>query len=378
MLLDIEPFRAMGVLAEARKLESEGRSIIHLELGEPSIALPQRVQDAASEAMRIGRMGYTQALGLPELRQAIAALYWLRHGLDLEPKRIAVTTGSSAGFVLAFKAAFKPGDRIGIPNPGYPAYRNILKAVGLVPVPIETPREADYVLTKEHVKAAHSEGALAGLLVMSPANPTGITMSKDQLRDLIGFCEGNGIRFVSDEIYHGLVAGEPAETALRFSSEAIIVNSFSKFHGMTGWRIGWLVLPDTLVDPVERLAMNLYLSPPTLSQIVALTALSEHNYFENAARNYDASRALLAQTLPDLGLLPWPGKGAFYVYCDASQLTNDTEEFCRRALHEAGVAMTPGLDFDPCNGHRYLRISFAGTTPNVVEGLARLKRWLTT
>jgi aspartate/methionine/tyrosine aminotransferase len=246
----------------------------------------------------------------------------------------------------------------------------------LEPVAIETPAEAGFALGVEQVAEAHRNAPLAGLLVMSPANPTGITMSTQQLGRLISFCSANGIRFISDEIYHGLVDGEPAETALRFSDDAIIVNSFSKFHGMTGWRIGWLVLPEALVEPVERLAMNLYLSPPTLSQIAAISALTEHDYFEKAAGVYSVSRSLLAKELPRIGLTPWPGTGAFYAYCDASRLTNDTEDFCRRALLEAGVAMTPGLDFDPVNGHRFIRISFAGAPVHVAEGVRRVATWL--
>jgi aspartate/methionine/tyrosine aminotransferase len=372
----IEPFRAMGILAEARALEAAGQSIIHLELGEPSIVPPVSIQNAVIAAMRAGRTGYTQTLGLPSLKAKIAELYYARYGLRVPPAHVAVTTGSSAGFVLAFLACFKAGDRVAIPNPGYPAYRNILRSLDLVPVPIETGAETRFVMTSDSLAAAHRDEALAGVLMMSPANPTGVTMRRSEIEAIAAFCRDKRIPLISDEIYHGLTFGTEATSALESSEDVIIVNSFSKYHAMTGWRIGWLIVPQTRIEAIERLSMNLYLSPPTLSQIAAEAALAESDFFEAVRENYAAARDYLAEKLPTLGLLPWPMDGAFYAYCDASRYTNDAESFCRAALGEAGVAITPGIDFDPVNGQSFVRMSYAGGEAIAREGVSRLSAWL--
>ncbi len=323
--------------------------------------------------MQAGRMGYTQSLGAPSLRAAIARLYAERYGLRIHPDLIAVTTGSSAGFVLAFLACFGAGARIAIPNPGYPAYRNILKSLDLVPVAIETGPETRFVMTPERLEAA---GPLDGVLMMSPANPTGVTMERGEIEAIAAFCEARRIPLIADEIYHGLTFGADEVCAFDGQRDVIVVNSFSKFHAMTGWRVGWLVLPAARREAVERLAMNLYLSPPAPGQAAAEAALAEHDFYEAVKEGYGAARDYLLDALPALGLTPWPADGAFYAYCDASRHSNDSEDFCRRALHEAGVALTPGVDFDPVNGHRFVRLSFAAGEAAAREGVARLKDWL--
>jgi aspartate/methionine/tyrosine aminotransferase len=372
----IEPFRAMGILAEARALERNGRSITHLELGEPSVTQPDSVQRVVANAMAAGNIGYTQTLGVPSLREAIAGIYRARHGIDVPAETIAVTTGSSAGFVLAFLACFKAGDRIAIPNPGYPAYRNILKSLDLVPVAIETGADTRYVMTAERLEEADRVQRLAGVLMMSPANPTGVMMRREEIESLSAFCDDRRIPLISDEIYHGLTYACEDVTSFGMGKDVLIVNSFSKYFAMTGWRIGWLVASPGRIEAIQRLAMNLYLSPPTLSQVAAEAACREIRFFETVREDYARCRDFLSEALPRIGLPHWPMDGAFYAYCDASRFTNDTEVFCRAALHEASVAITPGIDFDPVNGQRMIRLSYAGGEAVVREGIGRLSRWL--
>jgi aspartate/methionine/tyrosine aminotransferase len=372
----VKPFLAMGVLARARALEAQGRSILHLELGEPSAPPPPGVARRVAGALAGEPLGYTQALGRPSLRAGIAGLHARRHGLAVDPARVAVTTGSSAGFVLAFLAAFEAGAEIAAADPGYPAYANILASLGMALRPIPTGPGSGHALDVAGLDAAYAERPFAGVLAMSPANPTGVTMPPGRIGEIARWCAARGVRLISDEIYHGLTYAAAAETALAASEGAIVVNSFSKYFALTGWRVGWLVLPHDLVDPVERLAMNLYLSAPTISQIAAEAALEEADAYEALREGYDANRRLLLAALPALGLRPWPADGAFYCYCDVSEHANDSIAFAARALDEIGVAMTPGVDFSPVNGHRFVRLSYAGSRATVEEALERLRGWL--
>ena len=373
----VAPFLAMDVLSEAKTIAAAGHSVIHMEVGEPGSPAPASVRAAVKAALDRGPVGYTQALGLPSLRARIAEHYAETYGVDVPPKRVVVTTGSSAGFILSFLAAFDVGARVAIPSPGYPAYRNILTALGLVPVEIATGRATRYALTAEFIEAAHAEQPLDGVLVMSPANPTGVMMSDEALRDLSLACERLGIWFVSDEIYHGLTYERPAASALRFSDEAIVVNSFSKFYCMTGWRVGWLVIPERMVRAAERLSQNLYISAPYLSQIGAEAAFEAKAELLAIKEGYAANRALLMERLPHIGLPDiLPMDGAFYAYVDVGRFSNDAVDFCKRALREAHVAITPGVDFDPKGGNRMVRMSFAGSHASVKEGVERLGRWL--
>jgi aspartate/methionine/tyrosine aminotransferase len=367
----------MEVLSQASAIEAGGGNIVHMELGEPGAPAPRAAREAAKRAIGKGRIGYTPALGTASLRERIALHYRDAYGVSLDPDRVAVTTGSSAGFVLAFLACFDVGDRVAIASPGYPAYRNILEALGIEPVVIETGPADRWAITPEAIAAAHRDKPLKGVLVMSPANPTGVMMSAAALAALAGACARLGLWFISDEIYHGLTYEAPATTALAAEPEAIIVNSFSKYFCMTGWRIGWLVLPRQLVRPVERLAQNLFISPPFVSQVAAEAAFEATQELEAVKAGYAKSRALLLEALPRIGLTDLlPVDGAFYVYGNVARLTNDSVAFCRRALQEAGVALTPGIDFDRMRGAHYVRLSFAGSPENVREGVERLGAWL--
>lgn len=374
---DVSPFIAMDVLAEAARLEAQGRKIIHMEVGQPSAPAPRAALDMARKALDHGRLGYTEALGIRPLREALAAHYRKTYGVDVPVERIMATTGSSAGFNLAFLAAFDPGDRIVLTAPGYPAYRNILKALGLVAVEIEVGEETRWSLTPAHLEEAQKEGPVKGVLVASPANPTGTMMTADALEDLIRYCDEAGIWFISDEIYHGLCYDGEEKTALETSQNVIIVNSFSKYYCMTGWRIGWLVLPEQLVRPTERIAQSLYISPPELSQIAAGAALNSVQELEAVKAGYAANRALLLDGLPKIGLDKLlPVDGAFYIYADISRFSSDSLDFARRMLHEAGVAATPGVDFDPVHGHEFLRFSFAGAHDDMKLALEKLRGFL--
>ena len=376
----VDPFIVMDVMREANRLEAEGRAILHLEVGQPGTPAPQKVRDAAQTALGQGALGYTDALGLPSLRAKIATYYQIHHNLAVAPERIVVTGGSSAGFILSFLTCFEAGDRVGVTEPGYPAYRNTLKALGCVPVGIPVGPETGWVLTPDAVAQAEEEhGSLKGILVASPSNPTGVMMSSSDIKALTDDCGKNGRWFISDEIYHRIGYGKHDVTALQCSDSAIIINSFSKYYCMTGWRLGWMVLPERLVRPVERLAQNLYISPPTLSQIAAEAAFEATDELDRNVAAYAQNRRLLLQALPAAGLTAFaPADGAFYLYADVSELSSDSTAFCQRMLHETGVAATPGADFDPREGHRFIRFSFAGKTADIAEAARRLQTWLPT
>ncbi|WP_224406416.1 pyridoxal phosphate-dependent aminotransferase [Afifella sp. IM 167] len=367
----------MDVLAEAAKLEAAGRSIVHMEVGQPGAAAPSRVLEAARRVLDIGRLGYTEALGIRALRERIARHYGAEYGVDVSPDRVIVTTGSSAAFSLAFLGAFDPRARIAMAAPGYPAYRNILAVLGLEAVEIPVGPQTRWVLTAEALRTAHEKTPLSGVLVASPANPTGTMTRPEELRELIDTAAELGIRFISDEIYHGLVFEGRAETALAFSQEPIVINSFSKYYCMTGWRVGWMVVPEKLVRPMERIAQSLYISVPELSQRAAVAAFDCREELEAIKEGYRRNRARLLERLPQIGFeeMP-PADGAFYVYASVARFTNDSATFARRMLEEAGVAATPGADFDGDRGHLTMRLSFAGAEEAIAEGLDRLERWL--
>ena len=373
----VAAFLALDVLGAAGALERAGRDIVHLELGEPGAPAPRLVVEAARAALDLGRIGYTEALGRPSLRARIAAHYQEIHGVAVDPSRVVVTTGSSSGFVLSFLAMFDVGARVAVAAPGYPAYLNIFHALGIESLSLETGPETGYVVTAKMIEEAHARTPLQGVLLMSPSNPSGVMMSDAELKAICETCDRLGIRFISDEIYHGLTYERPATTALAFSSQAVVVNSFSKYFCMTGWRIGWLVLPENLVRPVERLQQSLAISVPFLSQVGAEAAFDATEELELVKAGYARNRALLLQELPGMGLGDFqPVDGAFYVYVDVSRFTQDSADFCRRLLHEAGVAATPGLDFDRARGHHTMRLSFAGSESAVREGVTRIGRWL--
>lgn len=371
----VEPFHAMDVLAEANRLKAEGHAVVSLAVGQPSDPAPQIVRQAAAAALEIGRIGYTDALGLLALRQAIAGHYDEHYGVEVSPERIVVTTGSSAGFNLAFLAMFDPGDRVAITVPGYPAYRNILLALGVEPVEIRL--EGEGYLTAELLERAHRQAPLKGVLFASPANPTGAVIPAADLAHLVEAARTMGITVISDEIYHRLSYAGQDVTALSLGDDVTVINSFSKYYCMTGWRIGWMVLPEKLVRPIERIAQSLYISAPELSQIAATRAFEANDTLDLVRDRYRANRAMLDAALPGLGMpLAAPMDGGFYAYCDVTRHTNDSMDFARRMLAEIHIAATPGLDFDMAEGHRYLRFSYAGSEADVATAIERLKGWL--
>lgn len=375
----VPPFIVMDVMSAAAERERGGGDVLHLEVGQPSTAAPSKVMAAARQALAQEVLGYTEALGMRSLRRAIAQHYGAAYGVPVPAERVVVTTGSSGGFLLAFLAAFEPGDRVALAAPGYPAYRNILKAVGIEPVEVRTGPDSRFQPTPQHLDDAERESGrpLDGLIVASPSNPTGTMLGAAESGALARYCADRGIRLISDEIYHGIVYGDAATTALSASDSVIVVNSFSKYYSMTGWRLGWLVVPDDLLRSIECLAQNLYISPPTLSQHAAVAAFDCADELDANVRRYADNRRLLLAELPKAGFDRLaPADGAFYLYADIAHLTNDSERFCRRMLAETGVAATPGVDFDPVRGHGTMRFSFAGDTATVDEAAARLRRWL--
>ncbi|HXX51787.1 MAG TPA: aminotransferase class I/II-fold pyridoxal phosphate-dependent enzyme [Xanthobacteraceae bacterium] len=373
----IPPFMVMDVMAAAARLEAQGRRIVHMEVGQPAAGAPSTAIAAVRAALADGPHGYTATLGIASLRQRIATAYADWHQIDLDPERIVVTTGSSAAFMLAFLAAFEPGDRIAVAVPGYPPYRHILNALGCEPVLIETDAATRWSMTGNMLIAQHRAKPLKGVIVGSPANPTGTMMQESALSDLIQSAEDAGIAVISDEIYHGLDYAFAARSAVRMSPSAIVVNSFSKYFCMTGWRIGWMVVPPVLLRAVECLQQNLAISVPTLSQMAAEAAFDGRAELENIKHGYEENRRILLDGLPRAGLDSFlPVDGAFYLYSDISRFSDDSFHFATRMLEEAGVAATPGIDFDPIRGRKFLRLCYAGSREDMREAVARIGAWL--
>jgi len=374
---DVPAFMVMDVMAAAARIEAAGGHVIHMEVGQPAASAPQAAIAAARAALDSTRIDYTAALGTPSLRARIARHYRESYGFEVDSSRIVVTTGSSAAFILAFMAMFEPGDRVAVTVPGYPPYRHILTALGCEPVLIETSSETRHALTGEALLAAHRKAPLKGVLVASPANPTGTMMSREALSGLMAAAESAGIRFISDEIYHGLDYAFPAVTAAELSADALVINSFSKYFCMTGWRVGWMVVPEPLVRPIERLQQNLSISVPTLSQIAAEAAFDGKPEMEEVKRGYLENRRILIEGLPRAGLTKFlPADGAFYLYADISDFTSDSLTFASEMLEKAHVAATPGADFDPIHGRQFIRFSYARSAQEMREAVERIARWL--
>ena len=371
----VPPFIVMDVMQAAADREARGGDVLHLEVGQPSTAAPRGVREAARQAIDHDRLGYTVAFGIPELRERIAAHYRDWYGVEVDTARIAVTKGSSAAFLLAFLAAFDAGDRVAMVTPGYPAYRNILTALGIEPVIIPSQSEHRYQPTGALLDTV--DGGLDGLVVASPSNPAGTMLDPSRMRSLVGYCRRHGIRVVSDEIYHGITYGMTQASALQFADDVIVVNSFSKYFSMTGWRLGWMIVPEDMVRAVECLAQNLFISAPTLSQHAAVAAFDCHDELASNVERYGRNRDVLLNELPAAGLDDLaPADGAFYVYANVSRFTNDSAAFCSRMLADIGVACTPGTDFDSERGAGTVRFSFAGATGDMVTACRRLRDWL--
>ncbi|WP_372603634.1 pyridoxal phosphate-dependent aminotransferase [Actibacterium sp.] len=369
---EVDPFIVMDVMEAARQAEAAGRHIIHMEVGQPSTPAPGAARAALAGLLETDPLGYTVALGLPELRQRIAKLYKDWYNVDLDPARVIVTAGSSSAFLLAFTALFDTGDKVGIGAPGYPSYRQILHALDITPVMIETAARNRF-----QPVPADLTPDLAGLMVASPANPTGTMLGRDQMKALIDACAANGTAFISDEIYHGIEYDKKAVTALEISDEVYVINSFSKYFSMTGWRVGWMVVPADHVRKIERLAQNMFICAPHASQVVALHAMDCLDEAETYMAVYRENRALMMEGLPKAGFdRIAPPDGAFYVYADVSHLTDDSHAFAAEILEKAGVAVTPGLDFDAERGGGSLRFSYARASDDIREGLRRLAAFM--
>jgi len=371
----VDPFIVMDVMEAARAAEEAGRHIIHMEVGQPSSPAPAHARAVLAETMTSDPLGYTVALGLPALRQRIARLYGEWYNVDLDPARVVVTPGSSGGFILAFTAMFDAGDRVALGMPGYPSYRQILKALDLVPVEVPAKPENGYQLVPGDLTGVDYQG----LMMASPANPTGTMLDRSELGAMIETCQAQGAAFLSDEIYHGIEYDKRAVTALELSDDVCVINSFSKYFSMTGWRVGWLVLPERSVRQVERLAQNLFICPSHAAQVAALAAMDCGEELQENLAVYARNRELMLERLPKAGFdRIAPPDGAFYVYADVSHLTEDSRAFAAEILDKAGVAVTPGLDFDPERGHGTLRFSYARSTADIEEGLSRLQDFMKT
>ncbi|HDY95953.1 MAG: aminotransferase class I/II-fold pyridoxal phosphate-dependent enzyme [Sulfitobacter litoralis] len=369
----VDPFIVMDVMQAAAAAEAEGHHIIHMEVGQPGTGAPKGASAALTAAMEQGALGYTVALGLPALRKRIALMYAEWYNVDLDPSRVVITSGSSGGFILTFTSLFDTGDRVGIGAPGYPSYRQILKALDLTPVDLPTSIENRL----QPVPSDFADMDLQGLLVASPGNPTGTMLDHGAMSALIDATQGQGASFISDEIYHGIEYEKKAVTALEISNDAYVINSFSKYFSMTGWRVGWMVVPEDHVRVVERIAQNMFICAPHASQVAALAAMDCTAELEANMDVYRANRAMMITGLRDAGFTSFaPPDGAFYVYADVSSLTTDSRELARDILDKAGVAVTPGLDFDPVRGHQTLRFSYARSTQDIAEGLGRLKAYM--
>lgn len=373
----IAPFIAMDVKRDARALKDRGVDIVHMEVGEPCAAPPRLVREAAIAALGGAPVGYTDALGFYPLRERIARYYAEQHGVRVDAEQVCVTTGSSGGFLMAFLALFDAGARVAIQNPGYPAYRNIFKALGIEAVDLNVDASNDFVVSAQAIEAADEAQKLDGVLLMSPANPTGAMFSKQNLAEIAQICAKRGIKFISDEIYHRLSYKAPAHSALEVSSDVVVVNSFSKYYCMTGWRVGWLVVPPHFSRNIERLQQSLAIAPPSLSQFAAIKAFDATDELETIKAGYAKNREILLNALPEIGFDKIaPADGGFYLYLDISRFSNDSTGFCAALLEQQGLATTPGLDFDPHNGHLTLRLSYAGAERDAIEGAKRLKNFI--
>lgn len=372
----VPAFIVMEVMRAAAAKQATGAHVIHMEIGQPGTPAPQSSLAAVQKALGSETLGYTMALGLPALRERIARYYADAHGLSVSPDRVIVTTGSSAAFVLGFVALFDAGAKVGLPAPGYPCYRHILTALGQQPVILPTDASTRWMPTAAQIDEAVRRDGMQGLVIASPGNPTGTMLEPGRFREISDACARNSIWLVSDEIYHGLSYGPKEETALAYSEHAIVINSFSKYYSMTGWRVGWLVVPESLVRPIERLAQNLYISPPAVAQVAALAAFDGTEELEANKRVYAENRALLVRELAKAGFDDIaPPDGAFYLYADVSRFTSDSVAFTGEMLADLGIAATSGADFDDERGSRYVRFSYAGTTADMAEAARRLQGW---
>jgi aspartate/methionine/tyrosine aminotransferase len=375
---NVAPFHVMDLLAAAQRRQLSHGDLVNFVAGQPSTGAPTAVREEAKRLLDEEVLGYTVATGVPGLREAVAAHHRRTSGIEVSLDDVVITTGSSGGFLLAFLAAFEAGDRVVMARPGYACYRNVLTALGCEVVEIDCGPETRFQPTVEQL--SEIEGMVHGLVLASPANPTGTMVAPDELADIARWCEDNLVRLVSDEIYHGITYGQPTSSAWQTSRTGVVFGSFSKYFSMTGWRLGWMLVPEDLRRPVDVLTGNFTICPPVLSQYAAIAAFTPESYAEldrHVAR-YATNRALLLDGLPRLGIDRLaPADGAFYVYADIGHLTDDSYAWCLRLLDETGVATAPGIDFDTRRGNEFVRLSFAGSAEEISTGLERLGAWLT-
>ena len=385
---EIAPFQVMAILQQAQALAAQGVDVIHLEIGEPDFTTPAPIVEAGIEALKQGKTHYTPALGLPELRQKIADFYQTRYGVEVSASRIAITPGASGALLLLMAARLEAGDELLMADPGYPCNRHFARVFEAQGRLIATTAESGFQLTPEHIEKNWTEGASKAVLMASPANPTGAMISHKVLEKIAQVTADQGGELWVDEIYHGLTyhdasdsrfAGKRPQTALALGEHVIVINSFSKYFGMTGWRLGWMVVPEHYIPVIERLAQNLFLAPTTPSQYGALAAFDDDSLAIMEARRLELQqrRDYLLVELPKLGFkIPVVPDGAFYIYADASALTQDTQVFCQQLLQDTGVAITPGFDFGEQNANLYIRIAYTTNIERLEQAIARIKAWL--
>ena len=370
---NIPPFYVMEVMRSAAARENAGKEVLHLEVGQPSTPAPSGARRNAIDAIENEILGYTSALGMDSLRERLHRHYLEWYNTDIPSSRIAITMGASGAFTLAFLACFEPGDRVVVPTPGYPCYRNVLRALGVEVIDLPVGPETRFQPSPDGLE---SLGQIDGLVVASPSNPTGTMLLENELVELINWCKENEVRLISDEIYHGVTYGNEAPTAAAYWDEAVVVNSFSKYFSMTGWRVGWLVLPQALVSPVERLAQNAFIAAASVSQHAALGAFESQDELEANLARYSVNRRILLEGLPTIGIDNLaPADGAFYIWAQVDHLCDDSQSLAQQWLNELGVAVTPGIDFDPTEGHRFIRFSFAGSTQEALATVEKLSNW---
>ncbi len=366
----IDPFIVMDIMERANAVEKKGQTVVHMEVGQPGTSAPKAAKDFLKASMEDNPMGYTVALGLPELRKKIAELYGDWYGLDVDWNRIIITGGSSAGFILSFTALFDKLDKVGLPNPGYPSYRQIIKTLDLDPVLINTTKKNKFQPTPNDL----SRYNINGLLIASPGNPTGSMIEREPLEALVNYCVDRKVSLISDEIYHGIQYDMKPSTVLEYTDSCYIINSFSKYFSMTGWRIGWIIVPKEHVRVVERIQQNMFICASHASQILALGSFESKNELKKNLETYRENRKILLSALPEMGFNNIaPPDGAFYLYIDISEFSSDSYDFTIKMLNIGGVAITPGIDFDPIKGKSKIRISYARSTPEILKGIKRMK-----
>ena len=366
----IDPFIVMDIMERANAVEKKGQTVVHMEVGQPGTSAPKAAKDFLKASMEDNPMGYTVALGLPDLRKKIAELYGDWYGLDVDWNRIIITGGSSAGFILSFTALFDKLDKVGLPNPGYPSYRQIIKTLELDPVLINTTKKNKFQPTPNDL----SRYNINGLLIASPGNPTGSMIEREPLEALVNYCVDRKVSLISDEIYHGIQYDMKPSTVLEYTDSCYIINSFSKYFSMTGWRIGWIIVPKEHVRVVERIQQNMFICASHASQILALGSFESKNELEKNLETYRENRKILLSALPEIGFNNIaPPDGAFYLYIDISEFSSDSYDFTIKMLNIGGVAITPGIDFDPIKGKSKIRISYARSTPEILKGIKRMK-----